>query len=133
VKHLDKRVVLHLHARLIDLFGGGHGLRDEGLLESALAQPMAEFDGTPLHTDVFEMAAAYGFHLCRNHPFLDGNKRIAAVAMGTFLRLNGVDARFDEVSLYAAIMAVADGRLDKAGLTAWLRKVLSGPARISRS
>ena len=129
MKHLDKRCILHLHARLIDLFGGGHGLRDEGLLESALAQPMAEFGGVPLHGGLIEQAAAYAFHLCRNHPFLDGNKRIAAVAMGTFLRINGVDARFDEVSLYAAIMAVAEAALAKAGLTAWLRNELPHPSR----
>ena len=66
------------------------------------------------------MAAAYAFHLCSNHPFLDGNKRIAAVAMGTFLEINDHPLVVDEVDLYRTVMAVADGRLDKAGLVVWL-------------
>jgi death-on-curing protein len=122
VRFLTKRFVVAYQARLIDLFGGSHGLRDEGLLDSALAQPEAAFEGEYLHRDVWEMAAAYAFHLCRNHPFIDGNKRIAAVALGTFLSINGQPARFDEVDLYLAVMAVAEGRLDKSGLAVWLRR-----------
>jgi death-on-curing protein len=123
VKFLSKRFVITYQARLIDLFGGMHGLRDEALLDSALAQPEATFGGEYLHTDMWEMAAAYAFHLCSNHPFLDGNKRIAAVAMGTFLGINGRPLVVDEVELYQTIMAVADGRMDKAGLAAWLHQV----------
>jgi death-on-curing protein len=67
------------------------------------------------------MAAAYGFHLATNHPFVDGNKRVAAVAMGAFLGANGAPLRVDEAELVATIRAVAEGRLDKAGLSAWLR------------
>jgi death-on-curing protein len=122
VKFLTKKFVLVYQSRLIDLFGGSHGLRDEGLLDSALAQPEATFEGAHLHEDVWEMAAAYAFHLCRNHPFVDGNKRIAAVAMGTFLSVNGYPVRFDEVDLYLTIMAVAEGRMDKSGLAGWLRR-----------
>ena len=106
MKFLSKRFVVAYHARLIDLFGGIHGLRDEGLLDSALAQPEATFDAVLLHRDVWEMAAAYGYHLCRNHPFLDGNKRISAVAMGTFLAVNGAASVFDEVELFIAVTAV---------------------------
>lgn len=84
MRFLTKRFILTYHARLIDLFGGSHGLRDEGLLEAALAQPEATFDGELLHPTTWEAAAAQGFHLCRNHPFVDGNKRIAAVSMGTY-------------------------------------------------
>ncbi|MFH1464934.1 MAG: type II toxin-antitoxin system death-on-curing family toxin [Pseudomonadota bacterium] len=122
MRFLSKKFVLAYHDRLIDLFGGTHGLRDEGLLESALAQPGASFGGLPLHHDVWEMAAAYAFHLCRNHPFLDGNKRIAAVAMGTFLELNGHPLRAEQVALYRVIMALAEGALDKPALAAWLRE-----------
>ena len=121
MRFLSKRFVVAYHARLIELFGGAHGIRDEGLLDSALAQPEATFDGEPLHQGVWEMAAAYGFHLCRNHPFIDGNKRIAAVAMGTFLAVNGEANVFDEVELYLAMTAVAEGRMDKPDLAAWLR------------
>ena len=65
-----------------------------------------------LHVDVWEMAAAYGFHLCRNHPFVDGNKRISAVAVATSLDLNGHPLRVDEVELYAVVMDLASGRMD---------------------
>ena len=121
MKFLSKRFVVAYHARLIDLFGGIHGLRDEGLLDSALAQPEATSDAVLLHRDVWEMAAAYGYHLCRNHPFLDGNKRISAVAMGTFLAVNGAASVFDEVELFIAVTAVAEGRMLKTELALWLR------------
>ncbi len=123
MKFLSQRFVLTYQARLIDVFGGSHGLRDVGLLESALAQPEATFGGTYLHEDVFAMAAAYGYHLCQNHAFVDGNKRIAAVAMATFLAVNGHELVVEEVELYQAIIAIADGRLDKQGLAQWLRDV----------
>lgn len=122
MRFLSKRFVVAYHKRLIDLFGGLHGVRDVGLLESALAQPEASFDGVWLHRDVWEMGAAYAFHLCLDHPFLDGNKRIAAVAMGTFLDLNGCPLRVDEVDLYATMLALAEGRLGKSELAAWLRE-----------
>jgi len=122
VRFLSKKFVIAYQERLIELFGGLHGVRDAGLLESALAQPEATFDGVQLHRDVWEMAAAYAFHLCRNHPFLDGNKRIAAVAMGTFLDINGHPLRVEEFELYSLMIALAEGRLDKRGLAAWLRR-----------
>jgi len=121
VIHQSKRFVVAYHARLIDLFGGSHGMRDEALLDSALAQPRATFDGTPLHADLWETAAAYGFHLIRNHAFVDGNKRIAAVAIGAFLDVNGAPLRVDEVALYETMIALAEGRLTKPELAAWLR------------
>jgi death-on-curing protein len=123
VRFLSRRFVVTYHARLIDTFGGTHGQRDEALLDSALAQPEATYDGAPLHDDVWEMAAAYAFHLCRNHPFVDGNKRIAAVAMGTFLAINGHALRIDEVDLYRTVIALAEGRLDKESLARWLRSL----------
>ncbi len=122
MKHLSERFVLHVHAQLIDTFGGTHGVRDRGLLLSALPQPRAAFEGEALHEGVVDSAAAYGFHMCQNHPFHDGNKRVAAVAMGTFLEINGYTASFDEVELYQAIMRVARGDWDKAKLTSWLEE-----------
>ncbi|GMV41944.1 MAG: hypothetical protein AMXMBFR64_36600 [Myxococcales bacterium] len=121
MRFLSKRFVVAYHARLIDLFGGAHGLRDEGLLDSAVAQPEPTFDGEPLHSDVWEIAAAYGWHICRNHPFIDGNKRVAAVAMGTLLAINGEESVFDEVALYLTVVAITEGRMDKAELAAGLR------------
>jgi len=118
---LTQNFVVAYHARLIDAFGGIHGLRDPALLESALAQPRATFGGEYLHPDIWSMAAAYGFHLCRNHAFLDGNKRIAAVAIGAFLAINGHEVEFDEVDFYLVICDLAEGKLDKPALTTWLR------------
>ena len=123
MKFLSRRFVGDYQARLIELFGGSHGIRDPGLLDSALAQPQATFGGQYLHSDISAMAAAYGFHLCQNHAFVDGNKRIATVAMATFLALNGHELIVGEVELYEIMMSVAAGRLDKAGLAAWLRRV----------
>lgn len=119
--HLSRRFVITYHARLIDLFGGSHGVRDESLLDSALAQPQSTFDGVPLHADLWETAAAYAFHLIRNHAFVDGNKRIAAVAMGAFLDVNRAPLQVDEVELYETMIALAEGRLSKAELADWLR------------
>ena len=120
-RFLSRRLVEASHAIQLDLYGGMHGLRDEGLLESALAQPRATLGGEYLLPDIWSMAAAYGFHLCRNHAFLDGNKRVAAVAMIAFLRANGEQVRYDEVELYVTMMAVAEGTLDKVSLADWLR------------
>jgi death-on-curing protein len=120
-RFLTIRFVEAYHRRIIDVFGGTHGVRDRGLLESALAQPEASFAGEFLHATIEERAAAYCFDVAKNHPFLDGNKRIAAICMGTFLDLNGHPLQVDEVDLYQTVMAVAGGQLDKAGLTSWLR------------
>lgn len=118
---LSREEVLRVHGMLLDLYGGARGLRDEGLLASALAQPQASFDGQHLHADVFEMATAYVFHLSRNHPFVDGNKRIALAAMLVFLELNGRPLIVEREELYAAMMALAEGRLSKSALASWLR------------
>ena len=88
-KFLSLDEVLELHADQISSFGGTPGVRDEGLLESALAQPQATFGGQFLHPTISEQAAAYLYHIAMNHPFIDGNKRTAFAVMDTFLRLNG--------------------------------------------
>ncbi len=119
---LSLEEAIAIHRVLINLHGGAHGLRDEGPLASALAQPAATFGGTYLHRDPFEMAAAYAYHLSLNHPFLDGNKRIAAVSMGAFLGANGHEVSFNQAELVAAMLALAEGRLDKPALTAWIRQ-----------
>jgi len=115
--------VLTIHERQLARFGGIAGVRDRSLLGSALAQPRAQFGGEFLHEDPFLMAAAYLFHLVKNHPFLDGNKRTGLITALTFLGLNGFDVRLPSERLYEATMAVAEGRLDKAGLAALFREV----------
>lgn len=113
--------VLELHADQVALYGGEHGVRDLGLLESAIAQPQATFDGTFLHKDVFEMAAAYMFHVVQNHPFLDGNKRTGAVAALVFLDLNGIEIDAPKGSLYDLTMSVATGQASKAQIAEYFR------------
>jgi death on curing protein len=112
---------LLLHADQIDLYGGGHGVRDAGLLESALAQPQAAFGGDYLHDGIFEMAAAYLYHIVQNHPFLDGNKRAGAVAALTFLDLNGVDIEAPKGSLYDLTISVATGQAGKTEIAEFFR------------
>ncbi len=122
IKFLNKEIVLAFHQDQLNLYGGKSQVRDEKLLESALAQPEATFEGDYVHTDLFQMAAAYGFHLCQNHPFYDGNKRIALIAMYTFLYVNGYQIKADKKSLYAIVMDLASGKVGKAELAEYLKK-----------
>ncbi len=121
ITFLDKTTLLYFHNDQIKRYGGAFGIRDEGLLESALAQLEATFDGEYIHEDLFHMAAAYGFHLCNNHPFIDGNKRISLIAMYLFLFRNGYKIIAQEKVLYALIMDLASGKVTKDELTDFLR------------
>jgi death-on-curing protein len=103
------------------LFGGLAGVRDRGLLESALAMPQATFGGEYLHADLFEMAAAYLYHVVLDHPFVDGNKRVGLHAAYVFLRLNGRDIVVDAAALYDLVIGVAEGRTDKATIAETFR------------
>jgi death-on-curing protein len=123
---LDLSDVLDIHEAQIAAYGGMAGVRDTGLLESAIAQPQASFGGQYVHESVFEMAAAYVFHLAKNHPFLDGNKRTALNAALTFLGLNGVDFPSPTDELYVLTLAVAEGRLQKAAIAAELERISRG-------
>ena len=115
--------VLLLHADQVDLYGGEHGVRDLGLLESAVAQPQAAFGGQFLHTDIFEMAAAYLFHIVQNHPFIDGNKRTGLVAALVFLDLNGIELEAPKGSLYDLTMSVATGQIGKQEIAEFFRSL----------
>jgi len=120
IKFLEKSALLAFHEDHLHKYGGRTGIRDHGLLDSALAQPIATFDGKYVHTDIFQMAAAYGFHLCQNHPFIDGNKRTALVAMYLFLFVNGYQINADKKSLFAIVMGIADGSVEKQQLADFL-------------
>jgi death-on-curing protein len=120
---LSMDVILQIHTRLLALHGGLDGIRDPGLLDSAVAQPMATFGGEFLHEDLFAMAAAYLFHITKNHPFVDGNKRVGFVAALTFLELNGFSIAQDSPLLYDATIDVAEGRLGKEGLAELFRRL----------
>ena len=103
--------------------GGLFGLRDDGLLESALARPRHRWSFEP-ETDLPSLAAGYGFGLIKNHPFLDGNKRIGFVAMNMFLLVNGFEIEAPEPEVIAIMLRIASGSLDESGLVEWLRSVI---------
>jgi death-on-curing protein len=122
--HLTVEIVREVHAEAIATFGGSGGVREMALLESAVAAPQAGFGGQSVYADVIEIAAAYLFYLCRNHPFVDGNKRTALGACIVFLRLNGIEPKPDAAAWEALTMAVAASVLDRDETTARLRKLL---------
>src|SRR5437764_15194404 len=111
---------LAIHEDRIRKYGGSSGVRDLGLLESALGTVMATFGGEFLHQTLFEMGAAYLFHICRNHPFVDGNKRTALACSLTFLRLNGIRIKSGEDEFYDLVIGVAEGRVSKAAVAVFL-------------
>lgn len=105
-----------IHRRMVDEFGGDSGLRDRGLLESALAMPRAMFDGNYLHPDLPSMAAAYHYHLCANHPFVDGNKRVAVAVAEVFLRANGLQLDATDDEIVELTISVASGTIGKSAV-----------------
>ena len=106
--------VLEIHRRVVETFGGDAGLRERGLLESATAMPRSTFDGSELHVGLAEKAAAYHYHLCANHPFVDGNKRVAVAAAEVFLIINGHELSASDEEIEELTLGVADGRLSKS-------------------
>lgn len=128
VIHLDVDAVMAIHEEVVSAHGGGRGLRDRALLESAVAAPQATQGGKPLLRDPMEIAGAYLFYLCRNHPFVDGNKRTALAACLVFLQANGhihegaLSASVDDWE--SLVMDVAASRIDREMTTIRLRKLL---------
>ena len=121
IKFVPVEIVLTMHADLIGRYGGLAGVRDFNLLESALAQPQVTLGGKYAHKTLRDKAAAYGFHVCKNHPFIDGNKRIAFTLMDIFLQMNRWEITAPEKDAYMMMMQLADGSLSKAGLSKWLK------------
>lgn len=120
MKTLSKNQVTALHSALIREFGGIDGIRDEGLLESALAAPFQTFGGEPVYPSLQAKAAQLGFGLIRNHPFVDGNKRIGAHTMLVFLAVNGIELRYEQQELIDIVLSVAAGLIDRQGLLQWI-------------
>ncbi len=125
---LDAGHVLAIHARMVADFGGEAGLRDRALLESAAAMPAARWSGRYLHPGYAAKAASYLFHLCRNHPFVDGNKRTAVVAAEMFLRLNGRRLDASDAELEGLTVGVAAGRVSKAEAVRFFRRAVTRDA-----
>ena len=123
--HLTVEIVAEIHAEAITRFGGSEGLRDQALLESAVAAPQATFGGCSPYTDVVDVAAAYLFYLCGNHPFVDGNKRVALGSCLVFLQLNGLTPAPDSEEWETLTFAVAAGALSREEVTARLHKLLN--------
>lgn len=122
VEFLTVEDALLIHRDQVDRYGGDDGLRDIGLLESAVAAPRAMFAGRLLHENLFQIAAAYLFHIVRNHPFVDGNKRTGAAAALVFLDLNGVEIEVGDDDLVECVLAVAQGEREKAAVAEFLRR-----------
>jgi death-on-curing protein len=116
---LETAIVIDVHAEQLALFGGADGIRDSGLLESALARPLNTFAYG--ETSLAALAAAYAFGLARNHPFVDGNKRVAFASVIVFLGLNGIEFEVPPQEATGMILGLAAGEVDEEGLTRWTR------------
>ena len=113
---------LEIHRDQMERYGGSFGVRDMGLLQSALAMPQAGSGGQYFHADLYEMAAAYLFHIVKNHPFVDGNKRAGAMAAFSFFKLNGITLKAPESAFEKVVLSVAEGTMDKAAIAKFFRK-----------
>lgn len=113
--------LLEIHTDMLHDYGGAAGIRDLGLFKSAAAMPAAMFGGQYLHGSLYEMAAAYLFHIVQNHPFVDGNKRTGAAAADVFLGTNGITVTASQEALYDLVIATAEGRLDKSQIAEFFR------------
>ncbi|MEW5980264.1 MAG: type II toxin-antitoxin system death-on-curing family toxin [Acidobacteriota bacterium] len=129
VTFIPDELVPDIHRILIQRYGGSLGIRDPRLLASALAQPKMTVGRKFVHRTVFDKAAAYGYHLCANHPFIDGNKRVAFTVMFLFLEKNGYTLEATEEDAYRTMISIASGRLKKPTLAAWLRSTSKRTAR----
>lgn len=121
MRYLDVESVVRIYLRVMQSTGGSAGIRDRALLESAVAQPRMSFGGADLYPTLEEKAAALAFALGKNHPFVDGNKRIALAASDALLRINGFKLSGTDDELEAVFLQLAAGKLDREGLTAWFQ------------
>ena len=122
MKYLHLRQVLYLYQQIIVQSGGSLGLRDEGLLESAVHRPQASFGGHDLYPDLFSKTAALGHSIVHNHPFIDGNKRIGYEAMRLMLRLNGFDMHASVDTAFDFVMGITAGKLTEQAIADWLKR-----------
>ena len=122
--HLTIDVVREIHDEALKRFGGLQGIRDENLLASAVLAPQSSFGGKSPFADLIDIATAYLFYICRNHPFLDGNKRTAMMAAIVFLRLNGIEPAPDSERWEKLMLDIAAGKIDRQETTARLRRLL---------
>lgn len=120
MKAITKEQALLMHRELIAAHGGSAGIRDEGLLDSALSAPFQSFGGQTMFPSMQQKAARLCYGLVMNHPFVDGNKRVGAHIMLTFLAMNGIELRYTQKELYETILSVAVGEIPVGGLLRWI-------------
>lgn len=125
MKYLSKKQVIKLHKSLIETSGGSFGIRDEGMLDSALKSPLQTFDGYELFPLLIDKAACLSFSLIKNHPFIDGNKRIGTHIMLIFLAINGISLSYTDEELINIILQVASGNAGENDLHQWIYTHLS--------
>lgn len=123
--YLSLEQIIELHDALIEKFGGLQGIRERGLLESAVAAPMMAVFGEELHKTIYNKAAAYLFYITKNHAFLDGNKRTATAASLAFLRANGKSTKYDADEFLEFVVSVAESKADLDAISNYLRKICS--------
>jgi death-on-curing protein len=128
-RFIPTRIVSTIHSDLLQRYGGRPGVREPNPLDSALAQPKMTAGGRFIHKTLFDKASAYGFHLCKNHPFVDGNKRVAFVLMDIFLQKNGWEIVASEEDAYSMMMSLASGKLTKVQLS---RRLKDHSSKLSR-
>jgi death on curing protein len=122
VLFIPDEIVLLIHRDTLQMYGGRPGIRDRNFFESALAQPKMTMGRRFVHRTVFEKAATYGFHVCSNHPFIDGNKRVSFLLMVIFLDRNGWELTATEEDAYSLMIDLASGKTSKSALADWLKK-----------
>jgi death-on-curing protein len=125
INWIERPLAIAIHERQLAEHGGGVGVRDDNLLDSALARPQQSHACGDPPPDLADLAASLAFGLARNHPFVDGNKRTAAVACETFIMLNGGTLSADDLELYSQYLALAEGSLSEAEFATWLRQHIS--------
>lgn len=121
IRFLSKEAVVEIHNDEIDAYGGAFGFLNESLLDSALAQP--KFAMQFSQASIYDLAAAYGYHICKNHAFLDGNKRTAVATMMVFLEINGYRLHASKDQIIAMILSVASNETDKKAFSSWIESV----------
>jgi death-on-curing protein len=122
VLFIPDEIVLLIHRDTLQTYGGRPGIRDKNLLESALAQPKMTMGRRFVHRTLFEKAGAYGYHVCSNHPFIDGNKRVSFLLMAIFLDRNGWELKATEEDAYSLMIDLASGTISKSALATWLKE-----------
>lgn len=122
MRYLYPKQIMFLHKRIISTTGGSHGIRDKGLLESAVYRPQASFGGKDFYLDLYQKTAVLCHSIINNHPFIDGNKRVGFEGMRLMLRLNGYDIKASQKEKFDFAMNIAKGKMNEQDITEWINR-----------